>query len=294
MNALLFAVLCLIWGTTWMAIKVNLTSFPPFYSAGMRFLLAGFVLFGVMKLKGASFPKDKSVLNPSIVFGLLNGVSYGLVYWGEQYIPSGLTAVLNASLPLFSIIFARLFIGETITGQKIIGSVIGFSGVVLLFYESLSGMATAKLAGEIGIVVASCVYAFAGVHVKKRSVAQPIVAVTIQMFTSAAVLLLLAIPIERYPAINFTWTAFAAFLYLSMFGSAIAFYIYNALILRIEVTKLSYTSLITPAVATLVGVLMLGEQLNLQMITGMLLILGGTAIVNIQFRKTNTSTEVKR
>ncbi|ADG81227.1 DMT family transporter [Thermincola potens] len=282
MNAVFFAALCLIWGSTWMAIKINLGSFPPFFSAGLRFLLAGFVLLAAMKFAKVSFPGEWRKLSPSFVFGLLNGISYGLIYWGEQYIPSGLTAVLNASLPFFSIIFAAMFIGERITLRKVFGSIIGFAGVLLLFYESLSELSSGKIMGEIAIVVAAAVYALAGVHVKKRSSVEPLAAVTVQMLTAAAVLLLVALPVEYGAAVHFTWRGLVAFMYLSLFGSAVAFYLYNHLILRMEVTALSYTSLITPAIATLLGVLIMEEELNGFMIIGMILIFTGTAIINIK------------
>ncbi len=285
MNAVFFFVLCVIWGSTWMAIKVNLTSFPPFYSAGLRFLLAALVLFGVMKLRGAAFPHQLKKNSPSIVFGILNGVSYGFVYWGEQFIPSGLTAILMAALPFFSIILAYIFIGERITTRKIIGTMAGFLGVLLLFMEGLSGANSGKLAGELAIVAAAAVNALAGVHVKKHSTIEPLAAVTIQMFFAGLVLTAVAVTVEHGPLIAFSWAGLTAFLYLSLFGSALAFYLYNQLILRMEVSKLGYIAMITPAVATLLGVVWLGEVLVWQMLLGLGMILAGTLVINLRTPK---------
>lgn len=282
MNAIYFAALCLIWGTTWMAIKINLSSFPPFYSAGLRFLLAAAVLFIVMKIRGASLPKDIRESLPSVVFGVLNGISYGLVYWGEQFISSGLTAILNASLPFFSIIFAYFLIGEKLTLQKTVGTIVGFIGVLLLFYQGLGDLHSTRTAGQLAIVGASAVYALAGVHVKKRSTIKPLVAVTIQMFFAALVILAVAVPAEYGHSFRFAWAGIFAFLYLSLVGSALAFYLYNTLILRIEVTKLGYISMVTPAVAAVIGAVMLRERMQWQSVLGLLIILTGMAIINLK------------
>jgi drug/metabolite transporter (DMT)-like permease len=282
MNTILFLVLSLIWGSSWLAVKINLSAFPPFYSAGLRFVLAGLVLLVVMKLKVVRFPVGLSRYSPSLVFGASNGISYALVYWAMQFIPSGLTAVLNSSLPFFSIIFAYLFLGERITGRKIGGSAVGFGGILLLFYESLAGFSTVKLVGELAIVTSAAIYALASVYVKKHSRIQPLPAVTIQMFAAAVVLLTVAVIFERRPEINFSPAGLTAFLYLSLLGSALAFYLYNLLILRMEISKLGYISMITPVIATVLGVLWLGEVIRWPMAAGLVLVLAGTALVYLK------------
>lgn len=285
MTTLFFITLCIIWGTTWMAIKINLSAFPPFYSAGLRFLLAGIILFLMGKITKRTFKGDFRDYIPSIVFGMLNGVTYGLVYWGEQFISSGMTAILNASLPFFSMIFAALFVGETITLRKIAGLVIGFCGVLLLFVDGLSTFHMNKLWGQLSIIFSAIVYALAGVYMKKRSAVNPFEAVMIQMFCSALILLAVALPVEDLNNISFSVPTVAAFLYLSFVGSALAFYLYNQLILRMEVSQLSYVSMITPGIATAVGVLFLGEQVYWRTAAGMTLILMGTAVINLTGRK---------
>lgn len=293
MNAIYFSALCLIWGTTWMAIKINLTTFPPFYSAGMRFFLAGLVMLILMKSSGKSFPKSFKEVYPSIVFGFLNGITYGLVYWGEQYIPSGLTSILNASLPFFSIIFAFIFIGEKITVRKIIGSVIGFAGVILLFYESTADFEKVKFGGELAIIVSAAVYALAGVHFKKHSHLEPLMAVTIQMFFSSLVLISAAGLLENTSDIKFSWQSVGAFLYLSLFGSALAFYLYNQLVLRMEISKVSFVSMITPVIATLVGLIFLNEPVHWQMFAGMIIIFAGITVINLKVGGNPTAGRAK-
>lgn len=281
MNALFFAALCIIWGSTWMAIKINLTAFPPFFSAGFRFLLAGFVLFLIMRFNRPGFSGDFKEYRPSLVFGLLNGISYGLVYWGEQFIPSGLTAILNASMPFFSVIFAYLLIGELITVRKVAGMAVGFTGVLFLFYQGLAGSNRSMLPGELAIIMASAIYALAGVHLKKRSKVEPLEAVIVQMFASAAVLLAVAVPTEYNRVVSFSWPGLAAFLYLSLVGSALAFYLYNRLLLHMEISRLAYVAMITPGVAAILGAAWLGEVLHWQMLAGLALILTGIAVINL-------------
>lgn len=265
-----------------MAIKINLTVFPPFYSAGLRFLLAGVVLYAVMKFRGLEFPRDAAKSSPSLVFGVMNGLCYGCVYWGEQFISSGLTAILMASLPFFSIIMARIFIREAITVRKTTASLVGFAGVLLLFYEGVAGGSGSRVAGELAIVAAAAISALAGVHIKKKSTIDALTAVTIQVFTTGAVLTAVAAVVERVPAIGFSWEALAAFLYLSLVGSALAFYMYNCLIARMEVSRVGYIALITPGIATILGVIWLGEALQWQTTAGLALILAGTAVLNLK------------
>lgn len=291
MTTLLFITLCAIWGTTWMAIKINLSAFPPFYSAGLRFLLAGILLYLVGKIRKKKFQGDFRTYIPSIVFGILNGIAYGLVYWGEQFISSGMTAILNASLPFFSMIFAALYVGEIITFRKIAGLVTGFLGVLVLFIDSLNTFRMDQLWGQLSIITSAAVYASAGVYMKKRSTVEPMEAVTIQMFFSALVLLAVAIPVEQLSAVRLSGPTVAAFIYLALVGSALAFYIYNELLLRIEVSQLSYVSMITPGIAAAVGVLILGEHVYWQTAVGMCLILTGTAVITLKVKKRGSNCE---
>lgn len=285
MTTLFFVALCLIWGTTWMAIKINLSAFPPFYSAGLRFLLAGILLLLMAKLRNKKFEGNFQNYIPSIIFGILNGIAYGLVYWGEQFISSGMTAILNASLPFFSVIFAAFFVGELITIGKVAGLITGFCGVLFLFYDSLSTFQMDQLWGQLSIIASAAIYAMAGVYMKKRSTVSPMEAVTIQMFFSALILLSVALPVEQLGGIRLSGPTVAAFLYLTLVGSALAFYLYNELILRIEVSQLSYVSMITPAIAAAVGVLFLGEQIHWRTAGGMALILMGTAVIGLKQRR---------
>lgn len=281
----IFTALSLIWGSTWMAIKINLQAFPPFLSAGVRFLLAGLVLFVIMKVKKLSLPRDWRVLYPGVLFGVLNGISYGMVYWGEQFISSSLTAISNGVLPFFSLIFAWLLVGEEINRWKLAGLFTGFIGVLVIFGDNLSngGSTVGKYAvlGQLAVLTAAAVFAFSGAHAKKHhQLLDPLRVVTVQMLSSAAVLLVLAAIIEYRHPVGFSIPSLMAFFYLSLIGTALAFYLYNYLLQTVEVSRVGYISFITPVIAAFLGSWLMHEQLGLKVIAGMGFITGGMILLN--------------
>lgn len=293
-----FIVLCLIWGSTWMAIKINLQAFPPFLSAGARFLLAGAFLYVLLLIRKLPLPRDRRLLYPAVVFGVLNGISYGLVYWGEQYISSSLTAISNAVLPFFGLLFAWLVAGEKITRWKVAGMFVGFAGILVIFGDNLSsgGAADGKYAilGQLAILVSAANFAFAGAHAKKHhQLLDPHRAVTVQMLASAAVLLVAGAVAEYRQPIGFSGPALLAFLYLSLFGTALAFYLYNYLLQKIEVTRLGYTSFITPVIATFLGSWLLHEKVGLELLVGMGFITCGIILLNCNDRARRDAAEKK-
>ena len=291
MIVLAFTLLTFIWGSTWVAIKVGLNDFPPLLFASTRFLLATLVLYFILKLKKQKLPRDWFSLYSAIVFGLLNGIAYGLIFWGEQYISSSLTAIINAILPFFSAVFAYFLVSEPLSSNKILGLILGFLGVLLIFGENLGEFSNLKIWGEVAVLFSAAIYAFAGAHAKKHhNNLNALQAVTIQMASSTLVLLLIAIPLEHGAIIRYSFSSVLAFLYLSIFGSAVAFLLYYYLLQRIEVSKLSYISLITPVIAVLIGVIWMNEPLKWQFIVGLLLALLGMTVINYSPTKNTKET----
>ena len=137
-RTLMVAALCFIWGSTWLVIKVSLEVVPPFYGAALRFALAAIILFLLARMRGVAPPRSMKGHLGLLAVGVGLGLSYAAVYWGEQYITSGLSAVLFATHPLFVMVFAHLLISaEPITGRKALGGALGFAGVVLIFQADL-------------------------------------------------------------------------------------------------------------------------------------------------------------
>src|SRR6185312_351080 len=137
---ILFSLLCLIWGSTWLAIKVGYGGLGPFTVAALRFVIAAAVLCAIVPIVGARWPRGRTEWTLVLVVGLLLfGGDYGLIYWAEQYIDSGLTAVLFGTFPLATMLAAHVYVpGEQLTGRKLAGAAIAFAGVVALFGDRLS------------------------------------------------------------------------------------------------------------------------------------------------------------
>ncbi len=182
----LFILLCLLWGSTWMFIKVGLSSFPPFIFGGLRFIIAALFLYIVMKFYRLPLPTKWSNIKPAIIFGTLNGFSCALIYWGEQFLSSNTTAILNTTTPLFMAIFAFIFLDEKMNKFKIIGLSMGFLGIVVIFSGKLA-LGADSLRGAVALVVQAAVYALGATHSKKYKVSiSPLQVVTVQLMAAAA------------------------------------------------------------------------------------------------------------
>ncbi len=208
-------------------------------------------------------------------------LSYSLIYWGEQYINSGLTAVLFATLPFFVALFATLFLKEEkLNIFRLLGLIIGFSGILLIFWESLNFKGENLVSGMLGIVLSACFSAYASVRVKRdlHSV-EPVVISVFQMGLGTVLLLGSGFLFEKITDFKLTYKSAGALLYLSFFGSAFAFMSYYWLLKRIEVTKLSLIAFITPIVALILGWLILGESISGYLISGTVLVIIGIWLV---------------
>lgn len=165
----LYALLCIIWGSTWLAIKVGYGGLGPFTVAALRFLCAGMLLTILVPVLGARWPRGRTEWAVVVCVGvLLFGGDYGLIYWGEQFIDSGLTAILFATLPLFTVALAHVYIpGDRITARKLAGTLLALGGVIALFGESLR-LDASQLAPMAAIVAATILAAIAGVVTKRH------------------------------------------------------------------------------------------------------------------------------
>jgi putative membrane protein PagO len=281
MKKLFFAFICLIWGSTWLAIKIGLAFFPPFSFAAIRFVLATLVVYCVLLLKRESISWRWSDLRGAVLFGIFNGIDYVLVFWAEQYISSGLTAIINSALPFFSLIFACLLAGERITAAKAAGLVAGFGGVILVFGGNLSHLSTGGLAAQVAVLVSAASYAFGATLAKryqhKRSLLEQ---VTVQMGVTALVIAVPALIFERGATLHFTADGVVALLYLTLIGSVAGFLLYFWLLERMAVSQLSYMSMITPVIAFFLGVWWGHERMAWQYLGGLAIILAGVWIVN--------------
>jgi len=281
LKKLFFALLCLIWGSTWLGIKIGLAFFPPFTFAAIRFLVATATMLVIVWLRHGSFSRRRADYAGTVWFGIFNGIDYALIFWGEQYISSGLTAIINATLPFFTVILACLLAGERFTPAKGAGLAAGFAGVVLAFSGDLAGAAGASRGGEAAVLAASAAYALGAVLAKRYENGLGLLeGVTVQMAVTTLVVAVPAVIWEGGRGIRVTPDGVLALLYLALVGSVLAFILYFWLLERMEVSRLSYISMITPVVAVLLGAWWGGERVLWQYGAGLAVIILGVWLVS--------------
>src|ERR1700682_6543258 len=227
---LVWLILCCIWGSTWLFIKLGLADLPPITFAGIRFALASLILMLMVLARRAAWPRTRRDWTLIAVVGVLQfSLNYGLVFWGEQYISSGLAALLQSTLPAFGLIIAHYYLpGEPMTSAKIAGVAMGVIGVGVVFSNQLQVSGPKALWGSAALVLSAFCAAYSNVLVKAYGLnLQPSVLAAGQMLFGLIPLLLIGIPLEGNP-LNYHWTprAFIALGYLAVVGSVIAFLLY--------------------------------------------------------------------
>jgi drug/metabolite transporter (DMT)-like permease len=275
-----------IWGSTWLAIKVGLRDLPPITFAGIRFALAAALLGGIVLLRRIRLPRSAGEWGLLAYTGLLSiTINYALVFWGEQYISSGLAALLSATVPLFGLPLAHRYLAaEPLTPWKISGVLLGLLGVAVVFSGELGTGGPRALWASAGIIVAALATAHAGVLVKARGThLEPPVLAGVQMAGGCIPLLLGGMALEGSP-LTFHWTpvSLAALAYLTVLGSVIAFLLYYWLIRHTAVTGVLMIPLVTPLVAVLIGVAFGGETVGWQTALGGAAIIGGVTVAVFQ------------
>ncbi len=274
--------LCAIWGSTWLAIKLGLRDLPPLSFAGLRFAAAALVLFGIAALRGFRLPRAARDWRLLAYTGLLTiTLNYALVFWGEQYISSGLAAVLSATMPLFGLPLAHRYLAsEPLNRWKVAGVLLGVLGVAIVCSGQLGIGGPLAFWASLGIIFAALATAHAGVLIKAGGThMEPSVLAGVQMAGGCLPLLLGGMLLEGNP-LHFNWTpmAWAALGYLTILGSVIAFLMYYWLIRHTELTWVLMIPLVTPLVAVVFGVLFAGEVVGWHTALGGAAIIGGVAL----------------
>ncbi len=276
----LYGLVCLIWGSTWLAIKFGLEGVPPFLGAGLRFALAAAILWGLVFFAGLSPRLSPRGRRAALTAGVLGfGICYSLVYWAETRVASGLVAVLCAVAPLITaLLTAFVARTETLTPRKGVGIVTGILGVVVLFWPR-EGAASADTLGLLAAFVSS-------VGAAGNLVAQSLwskqddarVLNAWSMSLGSALILGLSLVFERGAVLVWSPANVGAIFYLAILGSVVAFLSYYRLIRALPATQVSMITLIFPVVAIVLGWIVLGERLNANAGFGIALIMGGVGL----------------
>src|ERR1700752_75017 len=286
---LVWLILCGIWGSTWLFIKLGLANLPPITFAGIRFVIACTILFSLIRIRRIQLPRARRDWSFLATSGILSfGLNYGLVFWGEQYISSGLAALLQATLPAFGLVFAHFHLpAERLSWKKIAGVVLGVFGVGVVFSNQLTVAGTRALAGCVALILSAMFAAYSNVLVKAygRNL-NPAVLSAGQMFFGLLLLLGVGIPLEGNP-LRFHWTPIAviAMLYLAIVGSVIAFLLYYWLVLNMDVTKSMLIALVTPVVAVILGMIVLDEEFGWRTLAGGAMIILGIGLIVVRKAK---------
>lgn len=281
---LAFFLIYFIWGSTYLAIRYAIETIPPFMMAGVRFTLAGLLLYTFMRLTGTPNPALKQWRNLVIVGAFLFLGGNGLVVWAEQFITSGLAALLVSLLPLWLIMLDWLWAGgpaPTVRGLAGIG--LGIAGVVVLLDPVQLADTRIDLTGALVVVFASFLWAVGSIYSKKfRQPKSIFMSAACQMIGGGVALLLTSILTGEWGhfiAVEISAVSVSAFFYLVVFGSIIAISSYVWLLQNAPAASVSTYAFVNPAVAIFLGWLIAGERINFHIILGAMIILSGVILV---------------
>jgi drug/metabolite transporter (DMT)-like permease len=282
MNYLLLVCLGIIWGSSYLFIKVAVAEVPALTLVAGRLVLAAIVLWIILRSLSRPLPRGRRLWGAYAVMGILSGtLPYALISWGEQYIDSGLAALLQATMPIFTVILAMFLANDDrLTGTAVFGVVLGFVGVAVLMLPDLRQGLHADILGQLAIVAASVSYAAAAVFARNRLRGQPPLTSTMGQMTMGAVFALpLSLVIDRPFAISPSLPAIASWLALTILGTVIAYVIYYALIERTSATFVSTVTYVIPVVGIFLGALVLNEPVTVNLVISAALIIVGVLLV---------------
>jgi drug/metabolite transporter (DMT)-like permease len=280
-----FAIIYFVWGTTYLAIRVGVDEVPPFLLAAMRFLIAGGVLYGWTIARGERSPTARQWMAASVIATLIFVLDYGLLFWAEQRVPSGIAAVMMATIPTFMAL-SEIIILRTrkLTARLTMALLIGIGGVVVLVSRSLN-LAGAPIdrMGALALIVAAISWSLGSVITRKVSL-PPSKAMSsgAQMLAGGAFLALTAAALGEFRSFHpsaVSRGAWLALLYLIVAGSIIGFTAYLWLIHHESPTKVGTYAYVNPVVAVLVGYFLGGETLGLRTILGTLFVLTSVVVI---------------
>lgn len=279
-----FATVCIVWGTTYLAIRIAIETIPPLLMTAFRFTVAGVIMLAIARWRGEQFPRSRAVLgNLALIGFLMVAVGNLSVVWAEQWVPSGMAALFVATAPFWmAIIEAFRRGGERLDVRGTIGMLIGFAGVAMLVTPGGAGASWGAkfLIGGLAIQLGGFCWQFGTFRGKYYTKGVPLFTSSgLQMLIGGLIVGIVGFAVGEGPRFHVTPKTFGALLYLTLFGSVIAYSAYVYALAHIRTTKLSLYAYINPAVAVLLGWLILDEQLTWVSVLAMVVILGGVALV---------------
>ncbi len=280
-----YALLCLIWGTTWSVIRAGLVGVPPFTGVALRFAIASILLIALCLIRGVRLGTSRR----ERALWLVNGVfafsaSYGIVYWAEQWIPSGLASVLFATYPIFVAMLAHVMLpGERVGAAEGFGILLAFAGCAVIFSEDLAALGGPRVAVAAAVMLLSpAVSAVASVAVKKwGGGVHPLSLAAVPMGITGGIMAALAWATERHRQVVWDARSLGALIYLAVLGSAVTFSLYYWLLSHLPAKRLALIAFIIPIVAVAIGWI-LREPFTPRMLAGSALVIASVAITTHQ------------
>jgi len=269
-----YIALCLIWGSTWLAIRVVVRDVPPLEAVAVRFLAAGTLLLGMACLQKRRWPSDGGEWNAILILTLtIMALPYALLFWAEQYVTSSMSAVLFSASPLAVSLITPAMMHRKVPRRAVYAMVMAFGGILVLFYENPSTNRMVIIGG-VALLAAMLLTSWSVVYAKQRlHDVDSVVATGLQSLVGSIVLFWGTWSLEAHQHARWTIRAVVAMAFLTIFGSAAAFVIYYWLLKKLQPYQLSTISLIIPLVAILLGLLD-GDRIPLLMLLAVLVVLG--------------------
>ena len=288
-----FAAVYLIWGSTYLAILLAIKTIPPFLMAGSRFLIAGLILLVWALIKGEQIPDKKSVLKISLAGILMLAFGNALLAWVEQYLPSGLAAILVATVPLwFVLLDKRQWKYHFSNKQIVIGLVVGFAGVILLFAGKSSADlfdSKMKIISLFVLLVGTIGWTIGSLYSKYQKIkGSTLMKVAIQMIAASVVIFIGGFSFNEQKSFainNVSWESIGALAYLIVMGSLVGYMAYIWLLSIRPASLVGTYAYVNPVVAFFLGWLIADEHVNIQKIIGLSIVILGLVIVNMSKEK---------
>ena len=286
--------ICIIWGTTYLFIRIGVETIPPMLFAGFRWIIAGVILITILRLSGKQFPKKEDLIHIAIIGIALIGLGNGLVVVGEQYIESGLAALLITTVPFWMVgVESFLPKGPKLNWMVITGLIVGSLGVGLIFGGDLKYIFETKyLLGVLSILGAVVAWSLGSVYSKYKKVSvHPLMSASVQMLIAGSLQVLLGAVMGNFSELHFTQSGLISLSYLIVMGSIFGYGSYIYAIEHLPLSLVSTYAYVNPIIALFLGWIFLNEQLSVFTVLAAVVIILGVFLVKIG---SNKRTLIKR
>lgn len=279
---------CLIWGTTYLGIRVALETIPPALIGAIRYLAAGGALALILRARGEQLPGRAHWKGLALLGFLMIGVGNGGVIWAEQWVPSGIAAVVVAASPFWMTGLEAAVGGERLSAQGVTGLMLGFLGILLLVWPELTAGGESGRQFGIGVIAlqVACLGWALGSSYSRRHAREEnaLGAAALQMIFGGAFMLAAALARNEFAQLTFTFRTAIAELYLIVFGSLVGYSAYVYALKHLPVSTVSLYAYINPVIAVVLGTLLLGEPFGWRVVIASAVVFAGVAVVRLQGR----------